>query len=144
MPNSTFPKATGIHALAAMRPASDHFLKRNVARLSRSDVWTDMTTPFETNAATTQPRPKNAANAMLRRARSWKAKPSGFPRPLVSPQHAQRNYEHYLALARAEAQRGDRIAAENYFQHAEHYWRSMHEFLATTHSAESSRQGAKR
>jgi hypothetical protein len=28
-------------------------------------------------------------------------------------------------LARAEAVAGDRIAAEGYFQHAEHYFRSM-------------------
>jgi hypothetical protein len=97
-----------------------------------------MTAPFETDASAAKSRPKNATSAMLRRAQSWKAKPSGFPRPLMSPQNAQRNYEHYLALARAEAQRGDRIAAENYFQHAEHYWRSMHEIRATTHSAERS------
>jgi hypothetical protein len=32
-----------------------------------------------------------------------------------------------LSLARAEALAGDQIAAENYFQHAEHYLRSMHE-----------------
>jgi hypothetical protein len=32
-----------------------------------------------------------------------------------------------LALARAEALAGDRIAAENYFQHAEHYFRSLGE-----------------
>jgi hypothetical protein len=30
-------------------------------------------------------------------------------------------------LARAEALTGDRIVAENYFQHAEHYFRSMGE-----------------
>jgi hypothetical protein len=42
-------------------------------------------------------------------------------------QNSQRNYERYLALARAEALSGDRIAAENYFQHAEHYLRSMQE-----------------
>jgi len=42
------------------------------------------------------------------------------------PQYAQRNYERYLALARAEALTGDRIAEENYFQHAEHYFRSIH------------------
>jgi Domain of unknown function (DUF4167) len=40
-------------------------------------------------------------------------------------QSAQRNYERYLALARAETLAGDRIVAENYFQHAEHYFRSM-------------------
>jgi hypothetical protein len=40
-------------------------------------------------------------------------------------QDAQRNYERYLALARAEAQSGNTVGAENYFQHAEHYYRSM-------------------
>jgi hypothetical protein len=35
------------------------------------------------------------------------------------------SYERYLALARAEAQNGDAVAAENYYQHAEHYFRSM-------------------
>ena len=53
---------------------------------------------------------------------------SGFPRPQArSAQNAQRNYERYLALARTEALAGDRIVAENYFQHAEHYFRSMGE-----------------
>jgi Domain of unknown function (DUF4167) len=47
--------------------------------------------------------------------------------PITRPQNAQRNYERYLALARAEALSGDRIAAENYLQHAEHYLRSMRE-----------------
>ena len=40
-------------------------------------------------------------------------------------QNARRNYERYLALAQAEAQTGDMISAENYYQHAEHYFRSM-------------------
>ena len=39
--------------------------------------------------------------------------------------NAQRNYERYLALAQAEAQAGNPIGAENYYQHAEHYFRSM-------------------
>jgi len=43
------------------------------------------------------------------------------------PQDPRRNYERYLALAHAEVLNGDRIAAENYFQHAEHYFRSMHQ-----------------
>jgi Domain of unknown function (DUF4167) len=38
---------------------------------------------------------------------------------------AQGNYERYLALARAEAQIGNTVGAENYYQHAEHYFRSM-------------------
>jgi hypothetical protein len=45
------------------------------------------------------------------------------PEPTSSP-NAQRNYERYLALARAEAQNGNTVAAENYYQHAEHYFRS--------------------
>jgi hypothetical protein len=44
-----------------------------------------------------------------------------------TPQNARRNYDRYLALAQAEVRNGDRIAAENYYQHAEHYLRSMHE-----------------
>ncbi len=39
--------------------------------------------------------------------------------------NARRNYERYLELARAEASAGNVIAAENYYQHAEHYFRSM-------------------
>src|SRR4051812_26173606 len=46
------------------------------------------------------------------------------PEPTSSP-NAQRNYERYLALARAEAQSGNTVAAENYYQHAEHYFRTM-------------------
>ena len=59
-----------------------------------------------------------------------KTKPPGRYGPNAKPQNAQRNYERYLALARAEALSGDRIAAENYFQHAEHYLRSMQEGAA--------------
>jgi uncharacterized protein DUF4167 len=40
-------------------------------------------------------------------------------------QNAQRNYERYLALARAEAQVGNSVGAENYYQYAEHYFKSM-------------------
>jgi hypothetical protein len=35
--------------------------------------------------------------------------------------------ERYLALAREASTAGDRIAAEGYFQHAEHYYRVMAE-----------------
>ena len=40
-------------------------------------------------------------------------------------QNAQRTYEQYMALARAEAQIGNMVGAENYYQHAEHYFRLM-------------------
>jgi hypothetical protein len=43
----------------------------------------------------------------------------------MSGQSARKNYERYLELARAAAGSGDAIAAENYNQHAEHYYRSM-------------------
>lgn len=33
--------------------------------------------------------------------------------------------EKYLAMARDATAAGDRIAAENYFQHAEHYYRIL-------------------
>lgn len=45
-------------------------------------------------------------------------------------QNAQRSYERYLALAKAQAQAGDIVGAENYYQHAEHYFRSMSSDLA--------------
>ena len=47
------------------------------------------------------------------------------PPRIGGSQSAQRNYERYLALAQAQAQSGDVIGAENYYQHAEHYFRSM-------------------
>jgi hypothetical protein len=43
----------------------------------------------------------------------------------VSSQNTQRNHERYLTLARVEAQAGNTVGAENYFQHAEHYFRLM-------------------
>jgi hypothetical protein len=52
-------------------------------------------------------------------------KSSTFRPTYTSSQNAQRNYERYLILARAEAQAGNPVAAENYYQHAEHYFRLM-------------------
>ena len=57
------------------------------------------------------------------RPKTWS--PNGA-HPQPKPSHnAQTNYERYLALARAEAQAGNSIGAENYYQHAEHYFRLM-------------------
>ena len=85
----------------------------------------------ELKPAAPQPRPnaKVLTNAMPRRPQpARRNEPSGCPRPQArNAQNAQRNYERYLALARSEALAGDRIVAENYFQHAEHYFRSMGE-----------------
>jgi Domain of unknown function (DUF4167) len=33
------------------------------------------------------------------------------------------SYERYITLAEAQMRAGDRIEAENYYQHAEHYFR---------------------
>jgi hypothetical protein len=38
---------------------------------------------------------------------------------------ANQVYEKYLALARDASSSGDRVTAENFFQHAEHYFRIM-------------------
>ena len=63
------------------------------------------------------------AASFAARAKRWT---SGAARPEPqSSQNAQRNYERYLALARAEAQIGNTVAAEDYYQYAEHYFRSM-------------------
>ena len=58
---------------------------------------------------------------------------SNIARPeMRGSQNAQRSYERYLALAQARAQSGDVIGAENYYQHAEHYFRSMSSDRETT------------
>jgi uncharacterized MAPEG superfamily protein len=86
------------------------------------------TTDFKRTAALPRSKMKTANHAMSRGPQLRKTEPSGFHRSNASaPQNAQRNYEHYLALARAETLTGDRVTAENYFQHAEHYLRSMDE-----------------
>ena len=41
--------------------------------------------------------------------------------------NAHRNYERYLALAREAASNGDTVEAENWYQHAEHYFRVTRE-----------------
>jgi hypothetical protein len=85
----------------------------------------------ELKPAAAQPRPnaRVMTNAMPRRSQpARRNETSGFPRSQPrNVQNAQRSYERYLALARAEALAGDRIVAENYFQHAEHYFRLMPE-----------------
>jgi hypothetical protein len=67
-----------------------------------------------------QPRP---AGSFAARSKRWT--PSATRSEPKNAQNAQRNYEKYLALARAEAQVGNTIGAENYYQYAEHYFRSM-------------------
>jgi hypothetical protein len=73
-----------------------------------------------TNQGARQPRP---AGSYAARSKRW---PSNAARPdQNNSQNAQRSYERYLALARAEVQLGNTVEAENYYQYAEHYFRSM-------------------
>ena len=69
---------------------------------------------------TRQPRP---AGDFAARSKRWT---SSATRPAQNGSHdARRSYERYLALAQTQALSGDVVAAENYYQHAEHYFRSM-------------------
>jgi len=73
-----------------------------------------------TNMNARPPRPTSSFNARPKRwtSNAPRTEPKGF-------QNAQRNYEKYLALARAETLNGNTVDAENYYQYAEHYYRSM-------------------
>jgi hypothetical protein len=67
-------------------------------------------------------RPKSA-RSFANRSKQWTS--NGDRPDFRGSQNAQRSYERYLALAQAQAQAGDVIGAENYYQYAEHYFRSM-------------------
>jgi hypothetical protein len=68
-------------------------------------------------------RPSRPAGSYAARSKRWTSN-TARPDP-NNAQNAQRSYERYLALARAEVQNGNTIEAENYYQYAEHYFRSM-------------------
>jgi hypothetical protein len=74
-------------------------------------------------------RPKSAMQ-FVNRSKQWRSN-IARPEPRGS-QNAQRSYERYLALAQAQAQVGDIVGSENYYQHAEHYFRSMSSERETT------------
>jgi hypothetical protein len=74
----------------------------------------------KTNMNTNQPRP---GTPFASRSKRWSSNASRLDNKGFH--NAQRNYERYLALAQAEAQSGNVVGAENYYQHAEHYFRSM-------------------
>jgi uncharacterized protein DUF4167 len=74
-------------------------------------------------------RPKSARQ-FVNRSKHWR---SNVARPEPrGAQNTQRSYERYLALALAQAQVGDIVGSENYYQHAEHYFRSMSSDRETT------------
>jgi hypothetical protein len=86
------------------------------------------TTSERRPAAQPHPKTNKEIHEMSRKSRFPKSEPSGLRRPSAKPApNAQRNYQRYLELARVETLNGDRIGAENYFQHAEHYLRTMGE-----------------
>lgn len=51
-------------------------------------------------------------------------------------------YEKYQSLARDASGAGDRVAAENYLQHAEHYYRIIEAINEATASEQGTRGGA--
>ena len=61
---------------------------------------------------------------------------SNAPRPAIkrnrsnSSAHPKTSFDRYIALARAAATSGDAIESENYYQHAEHFFRLMKEKTA--------------
>lgn len=57
------------------------------------------------------------------RSKQWQPNSRG-DRPNGS-QNAQASYARYMALAEAQVRAGDIVGAENYYQHAEHYLRTM-------------------
>ena len=71
--------------------------------------------------STRQPQP---AGAFAARPKRWT--PSTVRPHLHGSQSAQRSYERYLSLnSQEEARSGNVVGAENYHQHAEHYFRLM-------------------
>jgi hypothetical protein len=76
--------------------------------------------PRRTNNAR-PPRPAGSFNA--RPKQRWTQ--NGARPDQQRSQSAQRNYERYMELARTEALAGNTVGAENYYQHAEHYFRTM-------------------
>jgi hypothetical protein len=70
--------------------------------------------------STRRPRPVGSFTARLpgRNTSAARSSSNGL-------QSAQRSYERYLALAQEEARSGNVVGTENYYQHAEHYFRLM-------------------
>ena len=74
----------------------------------------------KTGMSTRQPKP---AGSFAARPKRWT--PSAARPQSNGSQSAQRSCERYLALALEESRSGNVVGAENYYQHAEHYFRLM-------------------
>jgi len=70
--------------------------------------------PFHNNNPNRGPRPQHRSQTFDSNGPSVKIRGNAY-----------QVFERYLALAREAQSSGDRIAAENFFQHAEHYFRMM-------------------
>jgi Domain of unknown function (DUF4167) len=75
--------------------------------------------PLRSNSASRPHGPRSANH------RPPGIRPPGDPRHAV--QNARNNYERYTTMAKDAARRGEVIEAENFYQHAEHYFRVMRE-----------------
>jgi hypothetical protein len=77
-----------------------------------------------------RPHQRRPAASFAGRSQGW-ASSAARQEPHGS-HNARRNYDRYVALAKTELQAGDRVAAENYYQHAEHYFRLISPDRGTT------------
>jgi len=78
--------------------------------------------PFRPHRSNSASRPQGPRSA---NHRPPGIRPPGNPRHAV--QNARNNYERYTTMAKDAARRGEVIEAENFYQHAEHYFRVMRE-----------------
>ena len=70
-------------------------------------------------------RERNGIRDLVPRSRGSTSNPN--PRRPDQGINAKASYARYVALARAAALTGDTIETENYYQHAEHFFRQMKE-----------------
>jgi hypothetical protein len=77
-----------------------------------------------------RPHQRRPAASFAGRSQRWAS--SVPPQEPRGSHNARRNYDRYVALAKTELQAGDRVAAENYYQHAEHYFRLISPDRGTT------------
>jgi uncharacterized protein DUF4167 len=103
-----------LHQILILRaPPGAYFISRYQGRSHTEDGP-------KTVMSTRQPKP---AGSFPARPKRWTS--STTRTQLHGGQSAQRSYERYLELAQEEARSGNAVAAENYYQHAEHYFRLM-------------------
>jgi hypothetical protein len=109
--------------LASAQLARGAFCVQNSHRVT---FLTERSRPY--HGENMQDNQRNKRNSRYSRPRGDRSQrgPSNSSRP--NPQNsdsARANYERFLTLAQAEAQSGNVIGAENYYQYAEHYFRMM-------------------